>query len=80
MYRHVQKVDKEFKMITGSLEECHTYVFGRKELKHLSCPECATALFAFSEKHNLVAVNVRCIDGIDLESLVLQKIDGKNLL
>lgn len=68
-------------MVHGSLVECKRYTFNRRILVHLSCPDCACTLFV-EEPHNVLAINVRCLDDISqkLEQLTLRKFDGRNVL
>lgn len=59
------------------------YRFNREHIAHQFCPVCGVQPFARG-KHpatgaDTVAVNIRCIPGIDLDSLKIQKVDGAKL-
>lgn len=58
------------------------YQFGKKVIHHLFCGQCGVGSFSRGLAPNgkeMVAVNVRCLDGIDLSALKLTPVDGKNL-
>jgi hypothetical protein len=57
------------------------YKFYKHQITHLFCPTCGVQAFARGKRPDggdMVAVNVRCIEGIDLSSLVRQPVDGKS--
>ena len=59
------------------------YRFNREAIAHLFCPKCGVEAFARG-KHpatgaDIVAVNVRCIPGVDLDGLAMKKVDGAKL-
>lgn len=57
------------------------YLFGRKRIHHLFCNRCGVRSFARSAMPNgdpMVAVNVRCLDGVDLETVPLRAYDGRS--
>lgn len=73
----------EFKLLQGK-EELSDYQFGKKSIHHLFCRICGVAPFASSTTPDGgggegFAVNVRCIDGIDLSTLTIRHYDGKRL-
>ncbi len=55
-----------------------TYTFNTHKLRHRFCPTCGIA--PFSEGQNgdqeMVAVNVRCLDGVALSDLTILPYDG----
>jgi hypothetical protein len=58
------------------------YRFNRHAIAHLFCPTCGVEAFARGETPTgapMVAVNVRCIDGVDLSAQARQPFDGKSL-
>lgn len=60
-----------------------TYTFNKHVIQHRFCAKCACSPFgeARDPKGNLVAaVNVRCLEDIDLDALPVDKFDGRNLL
>jgi hypothetical protein len=59
------------------------YRFNREHIAHQFCPTCGVQAFA-KGKHpatglDIVAVNVRCIPGVDLDALTINKVDGAKL-
>jgi|SRR3989344_2316909 len=57
------------------------YQFNRKVIHHLFCSVCGVQSFSRGVGQNgqpMVAVNVRCLDDVDLELLSPQKFNGKD--
>ena len=62
-------------------EAAATYMFNKHVIKHRFCKVCG--IHAFGEgvdpKGNaMAAINVRCLEGIDLESVPVHKFDGRS--
>jgi hypothetical protein len=58
-----------------------TYMFNKHVIEHKFCPNCGTAPFGFGTSPSgdpMVAVNVRCLEGIDLSSLQRKPFDGRS--
>jgi len=58
------------------------YQFGKRIIHHLFCPECGVGSFSRGvgpDGKPVIAINVRCLDGIDIASLKLTPFDGKNM-
>jgi hypothetical protein len=58
------------------------YQFNKKLIHHQFCHECGVESFARGTAPGageMVAVNVRCLDGVDLGALALTPFDGKKL-
>jgi hypothetical protein len=58
------------------------YQFGRKNIHHLFCNRCGIRSFArgtHPKLGDMVAVNLRCLDGVDLAALPVKQFDGKSL-
>jgi hypothetical protein len=58
------------------------YQFGKKAIHHLFCPHCGVGAFSRGQGpggKEMVAVNVRCLDGVDFDALVLTPFDGRSL-
>ncbi|HUA36481.1 MAG TPA: GFA family protein [Candidatus Binataceae bacterium] len=67
-----------FKMLTAE-ENLATYSFNTGVAKHHFCRACGVAPFYIPRSDpDKVDVNARCIDGIDLASLRVEKFDGRN--
>jgi hypothetical protein len=58
-----------------------TYTFNRHVIKHHFCANCGCAPFGFGampDGTETAAVNVRCIEGIDLNAIERQQVDGRS--
>jgi hypothetical protein len=58
------------------------YQFAKKHIHHLFCTTCGVKSFARGstpDGRELVAVNVRCLDGVDVASLSVKHFDGRIL-
>jgi hypothetical protein len=60
-------------------EALSEYRFNKEQIAHLFCATCGVQSFAEGKGPGgavMVAVNVRCLEGVDPDGLTLQKIDG----
>jgi hypothetical protein len=58
-----------------------TYTFNKHVIKHRFCPTCGMHPFgegADPSGNRMAAVNVRCLEGVDLSSLPVQHFDGRS--
>ena len=57
-----------------------TYTFNKHAIQHHFCPDCGIAPFSDGVNpktgDKVAAVNVRCLDGVDLDALTINKVDG----
>lgn len=70
-----------FRLLSGE-EALSDYQFNRKVIHHLFCSKCGTSSFSRGRRPDgaeVVAINVRCLEGIDLDVLTVRKFDGANL-
>jgi len=62
-------------------DDLTTYTFGSERINHSFCSVCGTSICAMSNDPNFFAdnraINVRTLKGIDIDRLVLRKVDGK---
>lgn len=58
-----------------------TYTFNKHRIKHRFCPNCGIHVFGEASKDGvpMAAINVRCLEDADLETLPVQHFDGKSL-
>lgn len=59
--------------------EYATYRFNKRAIRHHFCPACGCAPFATGNKPDTAeaaAINVRCLDGVDLATLKRVPVDG----
>jgi hypothetical protein len=71
----------QFRLLAGD-DALTDYQFNKKVIHHLFCATCGVASFSRGEKPGggpMVAVNVRCLDGVDAASFKPRLFDGKNL-
>jgi hypothetical protein len=70
-----------FKLLSGE-GDLTDYQFNKYVIHHLFCATCGIQSFARgnrpSDGADVVAVNVRCLDGIEPDTLVLKKVDGRS--
>jgi hypothetical protein len=58
------------------------YQFGRKNIHHLFCSRCGVKSFARATAPDgtpTVAVNVRCLERVDLDALQVKRFNGRAL-
>lgn len=71
----------QFHLLQGD-DHLQDYQFNRKVIHHVFCKDCGIKPFARGrtrEGAEMVAVNVRCLDGVDLAGLTLTPIDGRSM-
>lgn len=59
-----------------------TYTFNKHLIKHRFCPTCGMHPFgegADPSGNRMAAINVRCLEGVDLSSLQVKNFDGRSL-
>lgn len=59
-----------------------TYTFNKHVIQHHFCPKCGCAPFGFGRDrtgNEMAAVNVRCIEGVDLGAITRIPVDGRSL-
>jgi hypothetical protein len=62
-------------------EQMATYTFNKHIIKHHFCPSCGIHPFgeAVDPQGNVMAaVNIRCLEGVDLNSIPVQSYDGRS--
>ncbi|UVA77872.1 GFA family protein [Pandoraea commovens] len=68
----------EFSQTTGE-GKAREYLFNKHVIRHQFCPNCGVEAFAFGQMPDgskMAAVNVRCIDDIDLDAVHPTPFDG----
>lgn len=72
-------VDKDkFKLVSGA-DNLTEYQFNKKAIRHLFCKTCGVQSFSEGVTFPKVAINVRCLDDVDIHSLELTPYNGKDL-
>jgi hypothetical protein len=70
----------EFKLLSGE-GDLTDYQFNKKHIHHLFCSTCGVKSFARGSKPDgsqMVAINARCLDDIELGELKVTAFDGKS--
>ena len=70
----------QFKLLQGA-DAITDYQFGKKHLHHGFCKTCGIGAFSSGvgkDGGEMRAVNVRCLDDIDLSKLKVTEFDGKS--
>jgi hypothetical protein len=63
-------------------ENASTYTFNKHVIKHRFCPTCGIHPFGegVDPKGNaMAAINIRCLEDIDLEKIPVTQFDGRSL-
>ena len=71
----------QFRLLKGR-DALSDYQFGKKKIHHLFCATCGIGSFSEGVAPNgdeTAAINVRCLDGVDVASLKTTPFDGKSL-
>ncbi len=71
----------QFTLLTGE-EHLKDYQFGKKSIHHTFCDVCGIHPFGRGAGHDggeMFAVNLRCLEDLDVDALTVTKYDGKKL-
>ena len=71
----------QMRLVTAE-EALATYTFNKHVIKHRFCPACGIHPFGegVDPKGNAIAaINIRCLDGVDLEAVPVQHFDGRSV-
>jgi hypothetical protein len=74
-------VPDQFRLIKGA-DDLIDYAFNNHVIHHMICRDCGIKSFAKGttpDGRGMVAVNVRCLDDIDLKALTIMEFNGRNL-
>jgi hypothetical protein len=72
--------EAQFKLVSG--KGLTDYQFNKKHIHHLFCPVCGIESFATGKDKSgakIYAINVRCLDDVDVSALKLRPFNGKDL-
>ena len=69
----------QFKLLAGEAAQAD-YQFGSKSMHHLFCTTCGIHAFGRWTQggQEKVIVNLRCLEGLDVEKLPVETFDGKS--
>ncbi|HYG66428.1 MAG TPA: GFA family protein [Anaeromyxobacteraceae bacterium] len=71
----------KFELLSGA-DALADYQFGKKQIHHLFCSRCGVRSFsrgAMPDGQPIAAINVRCLDGVELEDVKLHSYDGRSV-
>jgi hypothetical protein len=72
---------EKFALRAGS-DDLKDYQFGKRSIHHLFCAQCGVAAFSRGTSPaggEMIALNVRCLDDVDLAALKVTPFDGHSL-
>lgn len=67
--------------LTTPEDAASTYLFNKHLIKHRFCPVCGIHPYAEGtdpQGNAMAAINLRCVQDIDLEAIPLQRFDGRS--
>ncbi len=70
----------DFRLTSGE-DKLTDYTFNTHVIHHLFCRDCGVTSFARGtdpKGNEMVAINVRCLDDVDLDALTITTIDGRS--
>lgn len=73
--------EAQFRLLAGE-DAQSDYQFNRKNIHHLFCKTCGVRSFGHGKGPDgaaMYAINVRTLDGVDLDALDVKQVDGKKL-
>lgn len=77
-YLHWIVAPSRFALLAGE-DALATYRFNTGVAQHRFCSVCGVAPFYVPRSHpDMIDVNVRCLDGVDLATLPIERFDGQN--
>lgn len=75
-------VPREALQLQSPDEAASTYEFNKHVIKHRFCPTCGIHPYGEGtdpKGNRMTAINLRCIEGLDLAALPVQNFDGRSL-
>lgn len=72
---------ESFRLLTPE-DGIGTYSFKKHTIKHRFCPKCGCAPYSEGiapSGNYMIAVNARCLDGVNLSSITIGSFDGRSL-
>jgi len=68
--------------VRAAEEDIATYTFNKHVIRHRFCRTCGMHPFGEGtdpKGHAMAAINIRCLEGIDLASVPVQQFDGRSV-
>jgi len=74
--------ESQFKLLSGA-DSLTEFKFNKHVIDHKFCSTCGVQSFATGTQPKtgarMAAINVRCVDGIDIDALKVRKVDGRSM-
>jgi hypothetical protein len=70
----------QFELLSGE-NAVTDYQFNKKRIHHLFCSSCGIKSYAWGtgpDGKKMIAINVRCLDGVDPATLKIMPVDGRS--
>jgi hypothetical protein len=71
----------QFKLLSGDAD-LTKFEFNKRMIQHQFCSTCGIQPFAMGTHPKtgvkMAAINVRCLDGVDVDALTVKKVDGRS--
>jgi hypothetical protein len=73
-------VPKTHFALTTPDENAGTYTFNHHHIRHRYCKACGIHPYAEGEMHGtpMAGINLRCLEGIDLDAVPVERFDGRS--
>jgi hypothetical protein len=71
---------QNFKLTAGD-DAATEFLFNKHVIHHLFCSTCGIQSYARGKRPDgmeMVAINARCLDGVDIDALKVKKFDGRS--
>jgi len=76
-FLHLIVEPEQFRLLTPA-DAVTLYQFNTKTAKHYFCPVCGIHSYYIPRSHpDKIDVNVRCLDGVDLQRLTVRPFNGR---
>lgn len=75
-------VPRQSLRLLTSEQNVSAYTFNRQAIRHRFCPNCGIHPFGEAtdpEGNAMAAINIRCLEGVDIDAVPLQQFDGRSL-
>jgi hypothetical protein len=72
---------EKFRLLTPE-DAASTYTFNKHVIKHRFCPTCGMHPYGegtHPKGHAIAAINIRCLEDVDLASIPVKHFDGRSL-
>jgi hypothetical protein len=69
---------EKFRLVSGE-ESLTDYYFNKQAIKHRFCKICGAQGFAEGVAFPQMAINLRCVESVDIDSLTITKYNGKDI-